>query len=212
VSVELGAGELVGVVADPAAARSLVDLLALERVPDAGVVELDGFDVHDLHPDDVRRALLVEAHDGDLFEGSLAGNVAARAASPAHAESAMAAAAVDEVAANLPGGEASVLPARGTSLSGGQRQRVALGRALATDAPVLVLHDPTSAIDAVTEQRIALGLRSLRAGRTTVVVTTSATLLAATDRAVLLVEGRLAAEGTHAELVGDARYRELVLS
>ncbi len=85
----------------------------------------------------------------------------------------------------------------GRSLSGGQRQRVALARALATDAPILVLHEPTTAVDAATEHRIAVGLRSFRAGRSTVVVTASATLLAAADRVVLVHDGEVVATGTH---------------
>jgi putative ABC transport system ATP-binding protein len=100
---------------------------------------------------------------------------------------------------------------RGRTLSGGQRQRVALARALAADAPLLVLHDPTTAIDAATEARVAAGLRAHRAGRPTIVVTSSPTLLAVADRVVVVADGVLRARGTHAELLAaDDAYREVV--
>ncbi|MEA2179421.1 MAG: putative transport system ATP-binding protein, partial [Solirubrobacteraceae bacterium] len=95
----------------------------------------------------------------------------------------------------------------------GQRQRVALARALQSDPPVLVLHDPTTAVDAATEYRIATRLQALRAGRTTILVTTSPALLAITTRIVVVREGRVAAEGAHADLATrDATYREVVFS
>ena len=90
---------------------------------------------------------------------------------------------------------------------------MALARALATDAPVLVLHEPTTAVDAATEHRIAAGIRSVRAGRTTILVTTSPTLLAAADRVVLVDGGRVVAEGDHGTLAaGEPRYRTAVLA
>lgn len=98
-------------------------------------------------------------------------------------------------------------------LSGGQRQRVALARALAAEAPVLVLHDPTTAVDTVTEARIAEGIREMRRGRTTLLVTTSPALLARADRVVLLDGGTVRADGRHADLVrDDPRYRAAVLT
>jgi ABC-type bacteriocin/lantibiotic exporter with double-glycine peptidase domain len=100
---------------------------------------------------------------------------------------------------------------RGRSLSGGQRQRLALARSLITDPGVLVLDEPTSAVDSHTEARIADGVRALRAGRTTVVFTSSPLLLDHADRVVLLHEGKVAAVGVHRELVrGEPRYRAVV--
>ena len=161
---------------------------------------------------ELRAAVLVAEHDADLFEGSVLDNVtAARADGPVDA--AITASGTDEVAGALPDGVDTAVTARGRSLSGGQRQRVALARALAADAPVLVLHEPATAVDAVTEVRMAAGVRELRGGRTTVLVTNSPALLAVTDRVVLVAHGRVTASGGHAQLVHDrADYRTAVLA
>ncbi|MDX3188148.1 ABC transporter ATP-binding protein [Streptomyces sp. MN03-5084-2B] len=209
VAFEARPGELLGVVAtDPAAATDLLDCLGRAADPASGSVSVDAVDLSTVDPSRVREVVLVAAHDADLFAGTVAENILT---GPKTAE-AMAAAAVDEVAGALPDGVATEVTERGRSLSGGQRQRVALARALAADAPVLVLHDPTTAVDTVTEARIAAGLAELRRGRTTILVTTSPALLAATDRVVLLDDGRIAGEGSHAELAGRPDYRAAVLS
>jgi putative ABC transport system ATP-binding protein len=101
---------------------------------------------------------------------------------------------------------------RGASLSGGQRQRLALARALFARPSVLVLHDPTTAVDAATEHAIARGLRTFRDGLSTIVVTNSPALLAATDRIVVLSGGAVTAEGDHVGLAASHDdYRKAVL-
>lgn len=215
VDLDIAPGSLVGVVArDAAAANDLLLCLGRELDPAEGSVELDGVPLTDLGPDDARRAILVAHHDADLFEDSLLANVRA-GAEPGGGDvgPALAASAADDVAQALPDGVDTVLTERGKSLSGGQRQRVALARALAADPPVLVVHDPTTAVDTVTEARIAGRLRDLRRGRTTVLVTTSPALLAGTDVVVMLDDGRVAAEGSHPELVAaHETYRTAVLA
>jgi ABC-type transport system involved in cytochrome bd biosynthesis fused ATPase/permease subunit len=100
---------------------------------------------------------------------------------------------------------------RGRSLSGGQRQRLALARSLITDPEALVLDEPTSAVDSHTEARIAEGVRALRAGRTTVVFTSSPLLLDRADRIVFLHDGEVAAVGAHRELLHtEPQYRAVV--
>ncbi|MFB6840752.1 ABC transporter ATP-binding protein [Streptomyces sp. NPDC056361] len=225
VDLDLPAGSLTGVVtADPAVAADLLLCLARERDPAAGTVELDGMALTGLDPDALRRAVLVAHHDADLFESTLLENVRAGADADTTAadttavdttavDRALTASAADDVARLLPDGAATVLAERGRSLSGGQRQRVALARALAADRPVLVLHDPTTAVDTVTESRIASRLRALRRDRTTILVTTSPALLAVTDRVVVLDDGTVRTDGPHGELLAaDAAYRATVLA
>lgn len=210
VDLTVAPGELLGVATtDPAAAEALLRCLGRTEDPAAGVVELDGVPLPDLDPAELRTAVLVAAHDAALFDGTLGDNIGAVEG----AEPAMAAASADEVADALPLGTAAEVGEGGRSLSGGQRQRVALARALNARRPVLVVHDPTTAVDAVTEARIASGVREFRHGRTTVLVTNSPALLAVTDRVVLLDAGRVTADGPHADLVrAHATYRTAVLA
>ncbi|MFC9842357.1 ABC transporter ATP-binding protein [Streptomyces sp. NPDC060223] len=210
VDLTVAPGELLGVATtDPAAAAALLRCLGRTEDPASGVVELDGVPLPDLDPAELRTAVLVAAHDAALFDGTLGENIGATAG----AEGAMAAASADEVAGALPLGTAAEVGEGGRSLSGGQRQRVALARALHARRAVLVVHDPTTAVDAVTEARIAAGVREFRSGLTTVLVTNSPALLAVTDRVVLLDAGRVTADGPHADLVrGHATYRTAVLA
>lgn len=212
--LDIAPGELLGVAAaDPADATDLLRCLARQADPESGTVELDGVPLRDLDPAELRTALLVAEHDADLFEGTVRQNVTAAAPDAADPEPAMAAAGVTQVAGTLPDGEYTTVSERGRSLSGGQRQRVALARALAADRPVLVVHDPTTAVDTVTEAGIADGVREIRKGRTTVLVTNSPALLSVTDRVVLLEDGRVTDTASHAELIHrHEAYRAAVLA
>jgi putative ABC transport system ATP-binding protein len=177
-------GEMVGVAApDPAAATALIACLGREVEPSHGTIELDGVDLTDADLTSARARVVVAAHDARLFAGTVRENVAAAGA---RVGPAMHAARADQVTEVLPEGADTQIAEQGSALSGGQRQRIALARALAVDAPVLVLHDPTTAVDAITEAEIAAGLREMRAGRTTLVVTSSPALLEAADRVVAL--------------------------
>ena len=209
--LDVRGGELVAVVAgDPAHATALLACLGREAEPESGRIELGGLPL-DAHPPEVARAaVLVAAHDAHLFAGTLHENVLAGGPSARDLEPAMAAAQADQAADSLPAGRDTEIGARGSSLSGGQRQRVALARALAADPPVLVLHDPTTAVDAVTEARIAAGLRDVRDGRATLVLTTSPALLAVADRVLLIEGGTVTARGTHDELMSEPGYRATV--
>ncbi|CCH30794.1 ABC transporter ATP-binding protein [Actinosynnema sp. NPDC047251] len=205
-------GELVCVVtADPGEAMALRRFLGREADPEEGRLTLDGTPLTDIAPDALRTAVLVSPHDADLFEGTVQDNILAGGSGDVSA--AVRAAQVDRMAAALPDGLATAVTERGRSLSGGQRQRVALARALHADPPVLVLHDPTTAVDAVTEAAIAAGLRDVRAGRTTIVLCSSPALLAVADRVVYVERGTVTASGEHAGLLRDHEgYRELILS
>ncbi|MBC3192705.1 ABC transporter ATP-binding protein [Pseudonocardia sp. C8] len=210
--LQVPAGQLLGVVtADPAAAGALAACLARDTEPDGGRILVGGIPAGDVDPAVLRSHVLVAAHDAHLFTGTVRDNVLAAAEPAADPEPAMAAARADQAVEALPGGTDTAVASRGSSLSGGQRQRIALARALAAGPPVLVLHDPTTAVDAVTEIEIAHRLREFRAGHTTLLLTTSPALLAVTDRVVVLRGGRVAADATHEDLMtGDDDYRATV--
>ncbi|WP_328812528.1 ABC transporter ATP-binding protein [Rhodococcus sp. NBC_00297] len=216
--LHLGRGEIVGVVAyRPQDADALAAVLSGQVSPDdvTGRLTVGGVDVTELALPEVRRTVLVEPHTSDLFAGTVRSNIALDRGSDLDA--AVTASAVTDIVAMHDGGLDHPVTDRGASLSGGQRQRVALARALAAQPPVLVLHDPTTAVDAVTEHAIATGIAGLRHDgdartQTTVLITTSPALLAVTDRVVVLDEGRVATVGTHHGLAEtDERYREAVL-
>lgn len=208
VGLDVRAGEFLGVVVeDLASAETLVRWLGREVDPEAGLLLLGGVPMSELDPETVRSVVLVAAHEGVLFRGTVAENVSARGTAETVAR-ALEAVGVGEM---LPDGADTEITERGRSLSGGQRQRVLLARALAAEPPVLVLHEPTTAVDAVTEAALAESLRRVRAGRTTVVLASSPALLAGADRVVVLRDGVVAASGAHGELLADdEQYRELV--
>jgi putative ABC transport system ATP-binding protein len=201
------------VVPDPAAAAALLDALGREEEPAAGSVAVGGVPAAALEPAAARRAILVSPHEPALLADTVAANIGAAGAEADAVERALGAAAVDDVIAALPDGPGSRLSDGGRSLSGGQRQRVALARALAAPAGVLVLHEPTTALDAATEARVAGALRTVRPGATIVLITTSPALLAACDVVTIVRDGRATGAGRHAELLdADAGYREAVLA
>lgn len=181
-------------------------------------VALAGTALAALDLDVVRRRVLVVDREPQILAGTVAGAVdvpafAPRAdggARPTVAE-ALDAAAADAIVADLPDGLATELSERGRTLSGGQRQRVVLAAALRADPEVLVLDEPTSAVDAHTEADIAGRLRTARRGRTTVVMSTSPFLLEHADVVVFLDDGTVRAVGRHGDLLRiDAGYRRLV--
>ncbi|EDY43301.1 ABC transporter transmembrane domain-containing protein [Streptomyces sp. SPB074] len=209
---------------DPDAAGRLADRLGGHSPEHAGepsvllgTVALDGLPLAD-----ARRLVLVQDKDPVLLSGTLrelldipaSGAVAPQAAlDAAQCTDVLAALAQADPGPGTSGGDPlrTRITERGRSLSGGQRQRLALARSLVADPEVLVLDEPTSAVDAHTESRIAGGLAALRAGRTTVVLTSSPLLLDAADRVVLVLGDSVVAEGTHRELLAaEPRYRAVV--
>ncbi|MGW2858025.1 ATP-binding cassette domain-containing protein, partial [Streptomyces sp. NPDC001215] len=179
---------------------------------------LGGVPLDELPLDSARTAVLVQDKDPVLLSGSLRELLDVPASGSVAARDALAAAqcgdVLDALVQGSPGTEDPMdarITERGRSLSGGQRQRLALARSLITDPPVLVLDEPTSAVDSHTEARIAAGIRKLRTGRTTVVFTSSPLLLDHADRVVLVHEGEVAAVGLHRDLVhSEPRYRAVV--
>jgi ABC-type multidrug transport system fused ATPase/permease subunit len=161
----------------------------------------------------IRRRIVVSEADPVLFAGTLRHELDpwGRASGDAEILRAVSVANAEDILEALPEGLEAPVEERGRSFSGGQRQRLVLARALLSGAEVLVLVEPTSAVDAHTEARIAGRLRAAREGQTTVVVTTSPLVLDRADRVVLLRDGRVAADGRHRALLrDDAAYREIV--
>ncbi|MGW5876769.1 ABC transporter ATP-binding protein [Nocardiopsis terrae] len=171
-----------------------------------------GVPLRDMALDEVRRRILVSDNESYLFAGSLREVLDPHGThTDAGIRSALHVAGADDVVAAVPDGLDSAVEPQGRNLSGGQRQRVRLARALLADPEVLLLVEPTSAVDAHTEATVADRLHEARAGRTTVVAGTSPLLLDRADRVVLLAAGRVAAVGTHGELLASRPdYRALV--
>jgi ABC-type multidrug transport system fused ATPase/permease subunit len=161
----------------------------------------------------IREKILVSTADAHLFAGPLRGEL-----DPANRGdnsddllwTAIDASAARDIIEALPDQLDTCMAAGGREFSGGQQQRLRLVRALMADRDVLILIDPTSAVDAHTESRMAAGIAGLRQGRATVVFTTSMLLLNQADHVVLVIDGTVAAEGSHEFLMGDARYLSLV--
>jgi ABC-type multidrug transport system fused ATPase/permease subunit len=205
------AGQLTAVVAGvPEEAAAIADRLG--RFADGGEVRLGGVALRDLPLEVVRRRVLVSEHDPRLFTGRLGDELdPTGAAPPERVLAALDTTSAGDVLEALPDGLDSEVAERGRSLSGGQRQRLVLARALVADPEVLVLVEPTSAVDAHTEARIADGLAAARTGRATVVCTTSPLLLDRADKVALVAGGRVVAEGTHRNLLDtEPRYRAVV--
>ncbi|MGW8353513.1 ABC transporter transmembrane domain-containing protein [Streptomyces wedmorensis] len=217
------AGRLTAVVCgDPDVAGRLADRLGghpAEPGADHTSVLLGGVPLDELPLESARTAVLVQDKDPVLLSGTLRDLLDVPSSGAVPAADALTAAQCDDVLDAL--AQASVdtggdpmrtrITERGRSLSGGQRQRLALARSLVADPEVLVLDEPTSAVDAHTESRVAVGVRELRKARTTVVLASSPLLLDRADRVVLVHEGQAVAVGTHRELLAtEPRYRAVV--
>jgi ABC-type multidrug transport system fused ATPase/permease subunit len=202
----IASGQLTAVVTDdPDASEVLIDRLGRYRESD---VALDGTPVEDLPLHTVRERVLVQDKDPMILSGAAEDLFDIPRTGKVDVQAALASASALDVVDALPDGLATDLPERGRSLSGGQRQRLALARSLVADPEVLILDEPTSAVDAHTEARIGLGLRDARAGRTTVVFTTSPLLLEHVDVVAFLKDGRIQATGQHRQLLREnADYR-----
>jgi len=211
--LDVPAGMTVALVGATGAGKtSLVGLLSRLYDPQAGAVLIDGVDVRDLEPEALRRAIAVVDDAPFLFSATVHDNIAyARPdASREEVEEAARRAQADGFIRELPGGYDTRVGERGLTLSGGQRQRVAIARALLADPRVLVLDDATSSVDASTEQQIKAALGEIMVGRTTFVIAHRLSTIALADEVVVLDGGRVAARGTHEELLElSPLYREI---
>ena len=182
---------------------TLVQLLPRLYDVTEGSVRIDGADVRDVELGSLRRAISVVDDDPFLFSATVHENIAygRPEASREEVEQAAERAQAAGFIAELPSGYETRLGERGLTLSGGQRQRIAIARALLADPRILILDDATSSVDASTEQAIKAALREVMAGRTTFVIAHRLSTIALADDIVVLEDGRIAARGTHAELL-----------
>jgi ATP-binding cassette subfamily C protein CydCD len=215
VSFAVAPGERVGIVGASGAGKStIVSLLLRFYDPQEGSVRLGGIDLRHLSFGDLRRMIAVVTQDAFLFHGTVEDNlrVGKPDATPAELEAAARTANAHEFIARLPQGYRTVIGERGVRLSGGQRQRIAIARALLRDAPILVLDEALSAVDAENEWVIQDALDRLMAGRTTLIFAHRLSSVIDADRILVLDDGRVVESGSHAELLARGGAYERLMA
>jgi ATP-binding cassette, subfamily B, bacterial len=203
-SLAVTPGEAIALVGPSGAGKSTVFQLLLRFfAAQEGTITFDGVDTASVDPTELRKHIALVAQDPAIFSGTIADNIryGRPEASDAEVRRAAEAAAAAEFIERLPDGYQSLVGERGTTLSGGQRQRIAIARAMLRNAPLLLLDEATSALDAENEQLVQTGLANLMAGRTTIVIAHRLATIQKLKRIVVMDQGRVVAEGSHAELV-----------
>jgi ATP-binding cassette subfamily B protein len=203
-SLHVKPGETVALVGPSGAGKSTVFRLLLRFYdPQGGTVRVDGVDVRDADPAAIRARMALVAQDSPLFSGTAADNVrfGREDASDADVAHAVQAAQAATFLAALPQGPDTPVGERARSLSGGQRQRLAIARALVRETPILLLDEATSALDAENERAVQRALDEAMDGHTTLVIAHRLATVLKADRIVVMDEGRVVEQGTHAELV-----------
>jgi len=208
----VAAGESLAIVGATGAGKTtLIELLTRAYDPTEGRVLISGLDARALTLADLRRTVSHVPQETFLFSATVRENVLFGMPDDGRLERAAEASQLTEAIPSLPDGYDTLLGERGINLSGGQKQRTAIARALAKDAPIFLLDDALSAVDAHTEAQILTNLRSALAGKTTVIVSHRLAAVRGASRIIVLDEKRIVEEGTHAELIKrEGKYWELV--
>ncbi len=213
VSFTVPAGQRLALVGASGAGKStIVSLILRLYEPQSGVIRIDGVDIRDYKIKSLRRNIGLVLQQAILFGATVRENIAYGRpdAADVEIESAAWAANADEFIRDLEDGYDTVIAERGATLSGGQRQRIAIARALVRNAPILILDEPMTGLDVESEGKVREALDRLMSGKTCISITHDLASIEDADLVLLLEEGRVAATGTHRELVASSnRYREL---
>jgi ABC-type multidrug transport system fused ATPase/permease subunit len=196
-------GSILALVGSSGVGKSTLAYLATRMLdPDSGVVRLDGDDLKSLKLTDIRRHIVLVEQEPTLLHATIGENIryVRPDANEASVQRAAEAAGLARFVEGLPNGYATIVGERGLALSAGERQRVALARAFLADPAVLVLDEPTAALDAATERHVIGGSRTVMGGRTTIVITHRLDLAMAADQIVVLEDSRVVDRGRPSEL------------
>lgn len=209
IALEVHPGQTVALVGPTGAGKStLAHLVPRFFDPWEGRVRVDGRDLRDVRLDSLRSQVALVLQEPFLFPTTIAENIALgqAGASREEIEAAARIANADEFIRRLPEGYDTVIGERGSTLSGGERQRLSIARAVLRDAPILILDEPSSALDAVTEQSVFEALDRLRSGRTTLVIAHRLSTVRHADCILVLKDGRIVERGTHEALLSAGGF------
>jgi subfamily B ATP-binding cassette protein MsbA len=203
INITIRPGEMVALAGPSGSGKTtLVNLLPRFFDPTHGRIVIDGAPIADYRLADLRKQIAFVSQDVVLFNDTIAANVAyGQAVDRERVEAALRAASLGDAVAAMPVGIDTLVGDNGMRLSGGQRQRLAIARAIYKNAPILILDEATSALDSESERHVQAALEVLMEGRTTLVIAHRLSTIERADRILVLERGRIAEQGTHAELL-----------